>query len=175
MSETQKPSIPPAAKNAKGIVSSLVGGAVGIYSGINLLIPLAFSGAVWFVGSKLLKPRDMAYLTAIAIQSGHLFWLAVGSAILGNIGFNAFDIVIMGVGIAWLWLRPGLWPVVFLSVFQALALVINVMVIASEPMASIAHKALVVHIALRLAALFYMWQVLVNARRQQASIAANDF
>ena len=44
---------------AKGLVASVVGGAFGIYSGFNLVIPLAFSGAVWYLGSKPLRLRDV--------------------------------------------------------------------------------------------------------------------
>ncbi len=174
MSTPQKPNDPSTAMKAKGLVASVVGGAVGIYSGINLVIPLAFSGAVWYLGSKLLRPRDIAYLPAISIQAGHMLWLALGMVILGSMGANVIDLVVLGAGVAWLWIRPSLWPVVFLSIFQAIALAVNVAAIASEPVASTMHKALVVHIALRVAALFYMWRALVRARSQKLRGTADD-
>lgn len=159
---------------AKGLVASVVGGAFGIYSGFNLVIPLAFSGAVWYLGSKPLRLRDVEYLPAVAIQAGHLLWLALGMAILGSMGANVIDLVVLSTGVAWLWIRPSLWPVVFLSVFQAIALAVNVAAIAVEPVASAMHKGLVVHIAFRVAALFYMWRAFVLACSQKASAIADD-
>ena len=169
MSSQPTPTVPSADMKAKGVLASVIGGATGIYAGLVILAPLAFTGAAWFVGSKLLKPRDPAYLQAIAIQAGHLCWLALGMAMLGTLGANVLDLAVLGVGVAWLWFRPGLWPVVLMSVFQVLALIVNVMAITPHPIGSVMHKALVVHIAWRLAALFYMWWAYLGARRRSAA------
>ncbi|WP_431289060.1 hypothetical protein [Roseateles chitinivorans] len=166
MSSQPTPTIPTTAMKVKGVLASVVGGVTGIYAGLVILAPLAFTGVAWFIGSKLLKPRVPTYLPAIAIQIGHLCWLALGMAILGTLGANFLDVVMLGIGVTWLWLRPGLWPVVLLTAFQVLGLVVNVMAIAPHSVGSLMHKALVVHIAWRLAAMSYMWWAYLGARRQ---------
>lgn len=150
---------------------TILAGAIGIYSGINVLIPLACAGVTWWVVKKTAPASVQPYSHAIAIQIGHTCWLTLGLAILNQWGANTIDIAVIAIGIAWLWLKPGLWPIILLTIFQAIALFINAAALAAAPLAGTEHKALVVHVALRLAALFYMWHTYVTVRRLNANAA----
>ena len=75
-SSEAKPLHPSNAKaNAKGVAASLLGGAVGIYAGIHVLIPVIGAAATWLLGSKLVRPAQPAFLPAVSTQVGHALWL----------------------------------------------------------------------------------------------------
>jgi hypothetical protein len=153
-----------------GVAASLGGMGVGIYGGMSLLIPAAAAGAVWYVGSKVLKPRNEHYLSPAAFLSGHLIWLLVGTALLGAWQANSADIVIMLVGAVWLWLRPGLFPVAALTIFEFVALAVNGAAIVDQVVGSPTHRALVVHIVLRCATVFLMWRAYLRSKHEASAV-----
>lgn len=144
--------------NSKGVIASLLGGVVGMYAGVHVLVPAIGAAVTWLLGSKVLRPVQPAYLPAICTQVGHALWLLIGSAIIGSWDATIGDLVIMSVGLIWLWLRPSIWPLAILCMYQIGCLGANSHLIWQQQVGSVAHKALVVHIALRVLALHYMWR-----------------
>lgn len=147
------------------IVGGIVGVAIGAYAGINLLIPLAFTAAVWWAGRKLISGPRQPYLPALAVQTGHLLWLCLGLLYVRAAGLDLVDPVVLIIGLVWLLLKPGLAPVLFLTVFQVLALAINGVSFSDAAIGTNPHKALFVHILWRLMALFCMWQAYLQSRK----------
>jgi len=143
----------------------ILGAGVGSYSGINLLIPLGITAAAWWAGKRILNSAKLPYLPALAVQTGHLVWLSFGLAFLGVLNLNIIDVVVLVIGIAWLGFRPGLGPVIFLTVFQVLAFGVNVISFIDAAVGSNGHKALVVHMIWRALALFFMWRAYVQAKK----------
>jgi hypothetical protein len=143
---------------ASAIVATVVGIAVGVYAGTHLLIPLALTGLVWWPARKLFPGRSPDYVAAAAVQAGHLLWIAVGLIVIGKLTVDLVDIAILLVGVAWLLLRPGLAPVIALTIYQALALLINLFAFLSFPVGHNLHRALLVHILWRGLALILMWR-----------------
>ena len=68
------------------------------------------------------------------------------------------DLIILAIGLAWLWFKPSIWPLIILGIYQIGSLGVNSYVLVQQQLGSVQHKALLVHIALRVLALFYMWQ-----------------
>lgn len=147
------------------IVGGIVGVAIGVYTGINILIPLSLTAAAWWAGKKLLSSSKQLFLPAVAVQTGHLLWLSVGLIYLRAYGLDLLDVIILFVGLTWLLLRPGLAPVLLLTVFQVLALAINGVSFAEATIGTNPHKALFVHMVWRLMALFFMWHAYVQSRK----------
>jgi hypothetical protein len=143
---------------ASTIVATVIGIAVGVYSGIHLLIPLALSGLGWWAGRKLLPDRPPDFVAAAAVQAGHLLWIAIGLIVIGALTVDLIDITILLIGVVWLLARPGLAPVVVLTVYQALALLINLFAFLNFPVGSNLHRALLVHLLWRVLALVLMWR-----------------
>ena len=152
---------------ALGIIGTLIGLAVGRYSGINLLLPLAATALLWWGGKKLLKGERLLFLPALSLQGGHLLWMAFGLFYAGQFNDLILDIVVLIAGLIWLVSKPSLGPVLLLGIFQALALIINASVFLSAELGSTEHKALLVHIIWRLLALFYMGQGYLQLRRKR--------
>jgi hypothetical protein len=140
------------------IVATVIAIAVGVYSGTHLLIPLALTGLAWWAGRKLFPERSRGYVAAAAVQAGHLLWIAVGLVVIGALTVDLVDIAILLVGVAWLLLRPGLAPVIVLTIYQGLALLINLFAFLSFPIGHNLHRALLVHIIWRGLALILMWR-----------------
>jgi len=146
------------------IVAILVGIAVGAYSRMHLLIPLALTGLAWWTARTLRPDRAPDYVAAAAVQAGHLLWIAVGLVVIGALTVDLVDIAILLIGVVWLLLRPGLAPVIVLTIYQALALIINLFAFLSFPIGHNLHRALLVHILWRGLALLLMWRAYHKAR-----------
>ena len=149
---------------ASAIGAILIGIAVGVYSGMHLLIPLVLTGLAWWAARALRSDRSPDYVAAAAVQAGHLLWIAVGLVVIGALTVDLVDIAILLIGVAWLVLRPGLTPVIVLTIYQALALVINLFAFLSFPIGHNLHRALLVHILWRGLALILMWRAHHKAR-----------
>jgi uncharacterized membrane protein (DUF485 family) len=68
------------------------------------------------------------------------------------------DIAILLIGVVWLLARPGLAPVIVLTVYQSLALLINLFAFLNLPVGSNLHRALLIHLLWRVLALILMWR-----------------
>lgn len=157
---------PESAKSkALGIIGALIGIAVGRYSGANLLVPLAATALVWWGGKKILKDTKLLFLPALSVQSGHLLWLIFGLIYVGKFDENILDVVVLAAGLTWLVLKPGLGPVLLLGIFQAFALIVNVVLFLDAEVGTVMHQALLVHIIWRVLALFFMGQAYLKFRR----------
>ncbi len=143
---------------ASAIVATVVGIAVGVYSGMHLLVPLVLTGLAWWAGRKLFPDRSRDYVAAAAVQAGHLLWIAVGLIVIGALTVDLVDIAILLIGVAWLLLRPGRTPVIVLTIYQVLALLINLFALLAFPIGHNLHQALLVHIIWRGLALTLMWR-----------------
>ena len=143
---------------ASVIVATVVGIAVGAYSGVHLLIPLVLTGLAWWAGRKLFPDRSPVYVAAAAVLAGQLLWIAVGLIAIGPWRLDLVDIAILLIGVFWLLLRPGLAPVIVLTIYQALLLLINLLAFLGLPIGHNLHRALLVHIIWRGLALILMWR-----------------
>ena len=159
---------------ALGIVGWIAGAAIGIYSGINMLIPLFATGAVWWAGSKLLKDEKKVILPAFAVNAGHFLWLALALVLMGAGAFTTVggDLIVYVIGLAWLLKKPSLGPLYLLGIFQLVSLSINGYSFAEAAVGSAPHKALLVHVIWRALALFFMFKLFLALRKKPKTEAA---
>ena len=151
---------------ASTIVATVVGIAAGVYSGIHLLIPLALTALFWWAARKLLPDRRSDFVAATAVQAGHLVWIAIGLIVIGALTVDLVDIGILLIGVVWLLARPGLAAVIVLTVYQSLALLINLFAFLNFPVGENLHRALLIHLLWRVLALTLMWR----AQRKAAGL-----
>jgi hypothetical protein len=143
---------------ASVVVATVVAIALGVYSGLHLVIPLALTGLVWWAARKRFPDRSPDYIAAAAVQAGHLLWIAVGLIVIGTLTVDLVDIAILLIGVFWLLLRPGLAPVVVLTIYQVLLLLINLLAFLAFPIGHNLHRALLIHIIWRGLAVVLMWR-----------------
>ena len=141
-----------------GGLSGLGGGLVGIYSGLNLLIPLAGSMAAIFVGQRTITGPARYFVQAVGVQAGHMMWFMLGLIVAGpaQLGQVLFDVTFMTAGLVWLVQKPGEAPVKALLAWQGLAIAINLLFLLGARPGSQEHRALVAHLAMRAAAIYYL-------------------
>jgi hypothetical protein len=131
-----------------------------------LLIPLAFTIGVVLLLKKI-PSSPKAFRVAWAVQAGHALWMAFGAMLTGEWIKIAPDIAIFATGLAWLWVRPGLGPVILLSLYQLAAGIYNFTMLMHMHIATTQHKALVAHLSLRIFAVIFLIAGYVTTRKQQ--------
>lgn len=153
---------------ALGIFGWIAGAAIGIYSGINMLIPLFATGAVWWGGSRLLKDEKKVILPAFSVNAGHFLWLTLALVLKGAGAFATLggDLFIYAIGLVWLLKKPSLGPLYFLGIFQLVSLGINCYSFAEATVGSAPHKALLVHVIWRALALFFVLKLFLILRKK---------
>ena len=143
---------------ASVVIATVVAIALGVYSGLHLVIPLALTGLVWWAARKRFPDRSPDYVAAAAVQAGQLLWIAVGLIVIGTLTVDLVDIAILLIGVFWLLLRPGLAPVVVFTIYQVLLLLINLLAFLAFPVGHNLHRALLIHIIWRGLAVILMWR-----------------
>lgn len=139
------------------IAAAIGGWAVGMYSGVNLLVPLVATAVVWLVGRNVFSEHKQIALPAFCVQAGHLIWFVVGIVISRQLASPMLiDIAWLTIGLAWLWFRPGKTALYVLIIYQLLALPYNLLQFSQTDFGTTANKALLVHVIWRCIALFYM-------------------
>lgn len=151
------------------ILGGLLGAALGRYVGLNILIPLVVAFLVGWVMGFVVTPIERPIVPAVAVQVGHLAWMLFGALLVRAFDAVLIDAVILGVGVVWLVIRPGLFPVLVLVLYQLFGLLVNGSLLLSLPIGGADHKALAVHAALRVVALVLMLSGLVGVRKARAA------
>lgn len=131
-----------------GIVGAVVGALVANYCWAQMLVPALTTGLLLVLFAKTsVKPRNFG--GAIAVTIGHVAWFVVGAAITGMWAGVAPDIALLLAAVALLWVRPSIATAVVLGVIELVSLVLNVALILDAALYSEDHRALTVHILLR--------------------------
>ena len=148
------------------IAGAVAGLALGSYLGFDLLVPLAAAAGAFWLANKFLPPEFKRLLAGFSIQAGHLAWFLLGYMMAGRIDANTLDLILLGGGLAWLALKPGIKPVVALTAIQALAFMVNLNAFASASFGSPLSRALLTHLILRGAGVTLMWIGFQSLQRQ---------
>ena len=155
-------------RTALGLLAAAVAVALGAYSGLHLLLPLAATALAWWAGAKLLPESRRAVLPAAAVQVGHLLWLTFGQVVRGGLDAGVIDLLTLTVGVVWLVARPGLAPTLALTLYQSWALVTNGALLVRVDIGTLAHRALLIHVIWRVLALVLLWRAYALSRRGRA-------
>lgn len=150
-------------------VSGLIGGVIGFYCGVMILIPLVGGMVPLLLAKRSMPARLKPFTPAFAVIFGHMVWLLFGVVFAHVVAPVIADLAIIVAGLLWLALRPGLGPVILLSSYEALSLVVNVMGIIHLDFGTVGHKALAAHIALRIFALAALIAGYREFRKNQAA------
>jgi hypothetical protein len=163
-----------------GGFAGLGGALVGIYSGLNLLIPLGGSMAAIWIGQQTIKGPSRHFVQAVGVQAGHMMWFVLGLTVAGLALLNQvlFDVMFVTAGLVWLVKKPGEWPVKALLAWQGLAIAVNLLMLLAARPGSQEHRALVAHLAMRAAAIYFLvtgvreWRKEVGAAPAAPAVAS---
>jgi hypothetical protein len=137
--------------NPAGIAAGVVGIALGKLGGLTAMIPMGIGILAFLLLTKFSRMRPQL-VPVIAASLGQLGWFALTVLIQPSLLAAVLpDLVIVGVLVLWLILKPNRVAAGILAVFQGLALAYNAFMISQVDFLSGPFVALLVHIALRTA------------------------
>lgn len=152
------------------VLGSVFGIAVPWYCGIHLVIPLGFAFGIGWLLTKI-PHSPTTFRLAWAVQAGHAFWMAC-ALFTGHWTQVAINLVVLAVGLVWLWARPNFGAVIFLGLYQLSAGAVNVVALVHAQPGSVMHKALVAHLAIRAATAALLVSGFMKASNQKALLQA---
>ncbi len=153
-----------------GVLGAVIGWGLSKYSGSALLIPGGTAVLLLIVfGKTPFRPKFFA--GAISVTLGHVMWFLVAAAMTGQWSPVALDVVILSVGVFWLWLSPGLIAASFLGIVQVASLIINVIALVSWAPGSPEHRAFTAHCFWRLLAICCLVRGYFHMRKSLAALA----
>jgi hypothetical protein len=161
----KKPTSP--AGQLGSVIGSVFGIAVPWYCGIHLMLPLGFAFGIGWLLTKI-PHSPTAFRLAWAVQAGHAFWMVTNALVSGLWSQVAIDLVLLAIGLAWLWTRPNLGAVIFLALYQLSATAVNVYALIHAQFGSATHKALVADLAFRAAALALLAAGFIKASKEKS-------
>jgi len=143
--------------NPAGIIAALAGVGLGFYVGVMLLIPLAGTVVGFFIVKYAASRNTKPFGGALAVQFGHWIWMTVGALLVpSGVLMIAPDVLIAAASLVWLFLWPGLVPVVLVTLYQAISLMLNALQLRSFEFGAEAHKAIATHMFLRILIIAYL-------------------
>jgi hypothetical protein len=161
----------PAGRQIAVAVAAVFGSAVGYYCGWLLVVPLALAFGVGWVLTKV-PAAPAAFRIALALVAAQALYLTVDIVLGGEWLRDAAHILALVAGFAWLWVRPGIGPVILLGLYEVATGVLIAIAYGSAQTGSWQHKALVAQICLRGTAVLFLVSGYVKARKGQGGPTA---
>jgi hypothetical protein len=161
------PKKPHPALQALGIAAGCLGAVIGSVAGFSMLIVAVFAALVGVPLYYLTSGRRRRMVPAVAIQAGQALWMLLGAVLIAArvvqvnaVAINVLNFVDFGVylGLAFLLvLLPNLPMIIFLTVYQAIYFVLNLLALTMPEVTPEFRKALVLHLFLRVLAVGAMY------------------
>lgn len=156
-------------ESVAGLAGAFGGYFIANYCGVALLIPgVAFIILLLIFTQTPLKPRWFTF--AIAVTAAHLLWFIIGVLITGAWHSVLIDAAFFALCLVWLWVRPGIAPMLVLGIFQVLVLAANVYQWSHLDWGTLEHRAIAVHGLLRIACICGL--IIGCIQMRNASLAA---
>jgi hypothetical protein len=153
---------------AAGIVGAVGGWTLSQYCGASIWIPGAAILLLLLLFTKTpIRPKYFAGV--IAVTAAHIIWFVVAGAVTGDWSATILDIIVLTIGIVWVWARPGVIAALFVAVVQGASLAVNAYAISSVPFGSAAHRALTTHCVLRIIAIVCLVIGYIRFRRERSA------
>jgi hypothetical protein len=155
-------------------VFGIIGGLVGYYCGMTLLIPAIGGYIAFLLARRFVSAAVQPFATTLAIHFGHWLRMLTGG-IWGADGMAPYviDLALIVFCLTWLVALPSLVPVVLLCIYQGFSLAVNVIAIIGQEFGSNTHEALTANIVLRLFALATLLLGYSQFRKNQGDAASN--
>lgn len=152
-------------------VAGIFGAAVGYYCGWQLVIPLALAVGVGQLLTRI-PGSPAAFRIAWALVAARAIYLTADIVLGGAWLPDTLHILVLAASLAWLWLRPGLGPLLLLALYGVATAVLFVLAYGGAQPGSWQHKALVAYLCLQGATLLSLILGYVKTRRRAKGAVA---
>jgi hypothetical protein len=164
-----------------GFIGLCMGAGFAKVVGSAAVLPGLLALLAWWVAKKFLKPTEQSFRPAIALIGGLLFSLILGLAVIVGQGdlsdllvpvlLGALEAIGLAAGLAWLFVRPGFRPVLFLGLLLAVGLGLASYRLSQIENNTKAEKALLVSWVMQAGALLFLVGGFIARRHQLAAQA----
>jgi len=158
----------------KTALAMVVGTAIGHYARINAVIPGVTVGVSTWLLLKVLKGRRLQVARVSGALLGYSLWILFG--LFEGLYFEvAGEVSMVGAIVVFLLVRPSRESLSVAAAWLTLAALVNVYQLMTTALGSGIHRALVVHIALRLYSLYLVyeaWQALSKPETGQGDASS---
>ena len=139
-------------------VAAIFGAVIGFYCGLTLLIPIALSFGALAALKNVDAPRLGPFKVAASVVIAHAAWMSAGFFVkdLPMVMFVP-DIVLMVIGLIWLFASPGRGSVWYFTILEGVSALINLLSFVQQSFGSAGNKALVAHLCLRVFVIASLW------------------
>jgi len=145
----------------------VIGGAIGYYTGLNFLIPFGLALLSGWIANKIIKSSfSKAMIPAFAVQCGQMLWMFL-AILWGYPASIIIELILVIIVLVWLLMRPSLIPVILLSIYQIIGFVDSILKFISYSFGTPEHKALLIHLIIRIVAVFLMFTGLREIRKHK--------
>lgn len=144
------------AKNIAGLLVGCLGFSLGYYAWNHLIVPIFFTFLCAWLISKMMKHNLRPMIPAIAIQFGLIMWILIGSVLTRQF-LNLVECVAVLVSLGLLIKYPKLSVVLFLAIYQAISILMNLYALSFLELGSDPHKGLLTAIFLRILSIIFMF------------------
>ncbi len=158
-------------QNLGYLLGCLIGAVITGYFGIGMLLIPGLACIAVYVTARIMGRRSAAFLPAIALESGHVAWMAVGGIVTHQFSAILIDVLVLGALLAWLIVRPGRVSAMVLLVVNTVWTVVNIYRLGSA--AQEMTKALLLHLTLQLAILTALRYGLRKQRKEEWRLRAD--
>ena len=160
--QTKPPESPPqkqapksAARQAAVAVAGVLGAVVGCYCGWQLVVPLALAFGIGWLLTRI-PGSPQAFRIPWALVAARAIYLTADIVLGGSWLADALHILVLAAGLAWLWVRPGIGPLILLTLYGvATAVLIAIAYWHAQP-GSWQHKTLVAYLFLQGATVLFL-------------------
>lgn len=141
-------------------ISWLIGAVLGLSLLKYIFIPIILLVLSFYIINYIVKEKKKYITTAIAVQTGHLLWILSGIIIFyyqyKKVNDAWIDVLILVVGLFWIYLRPSIASIVFLLLYQIPAIFLNIHSLINFNSTTSNLISLIFHMVLRISAIILM-------------------
>jgi hypothetical protein len=162
---TQEQAPKPVGRQIAVAVAGVFGAAVGYYCGWQLVIPIGLAFGIGWVLTRI-PGSPVAFRIPWALEAARALYLAADIVLGGGWLADALHILMLAAGLMWLWLRPGIGPVILLGLYAVATAVLIAIAYGQAQPGSWQHKALVAYLFLQGTTVLFLISSYVKTRRR---------
>lgn len=159
--------------------AGFAGLAIGLYSGIFVLLMMAGYFLTSWMGKKLFNEKAILYIETISIQTalvlvpaGFMAFIVSKGLMPLSLDFLVFDVAFPIIGLIWLIKKPSLNCLITLTIYQLIVLTVNFINIYEMDIGTQNHKALSNYIVWRIGAIYFMWSAYIQQKSNTQNVQA---
>ncbi len=121
---------------------------------LSIVVLLAY-GIAW-IAQKKASEEKKPLIAPFSLQLSLLIIFGLSGLIVGSFSLVAIDVLILAIGLIWLVAKPGIGPVILLSIYHVGGILLQIIIISASGLAAGGIMELIAIVLIRVAAIYLM-------------------